>query len=62
VPGESNATAGSVKGLQPGTRDGENSRAENAPKIDADLKALNDAWPTLANPLKAAILALIRTT
>ena len=59
---ETVATPTSGKGLRPGDGDGDNSRAENAPKIDADLNAVLTAWPTLSEPIKAGILAMIRAT
>jgi hypothetical protein len=35
-------------------------RHPESPQIDADLAAVNAAWPTLPEAIKAGILAMVR--
>jgi hypothetical protein len=48
------------KGLAKSTGDDQNTRAANAHKIDPELSAVLNAWPMLSDPIKRAVLALVK--
>jgi hypothetical protein len=60
TPAENDATDASGKGLPLPASNHENASASNAPQMDPDLTAVLDAWPTLAEPIKAGIVAMVR--
>ena len=66
-----------AKGFEPSTQNAQSSQAQGVPQVlepdhtqiraqisgpsDADLAQIVEAWPTLSQPLKAAMLAIVRT-